>query len=242
MPDAKDRNLELTMSPLDNDNWSVSVELPDDIGEFGYRYIVRDCDSGNERHEWGAPHRFIPPAKGTGTITLYDHWNDRPEGNPYYSSAFTECICARRHRDGKTIPAKGHVTIRVSAPMVKPDEVLAISGNLPAMGQWDSRHAVRMSGAGYPVWEVNIDVTSLTFPAEYKFLSLKRTLEKFPHGVRTQPDLVYPQVRQSATRGGRGRRAAFQDRRHAVAQVGCGNPGVLPSARRMTSVWATLWT
>lgn len=174
MPDAKDRNLELTMSPLDNDNWSVSVELPDDIGEFGYRYIVRDCDNGNERHEWGAPHRFIPPAKGTGTITLYDHWNDRPEGNPYYSSAFTECICARRHRDGKTIPAKGHVTIRVSAPMVKPDEVLAISGNLPAMGQWDPRHAVRMSDAGYPVWEVNIDVTSLTFPAEYKFLSLKK--------------------------------------------------------------------
>ena len=41
IPDAKDRNLELAMSPLDNDNWTVSVELPDDIGEFGYRYIDR---------------------------------------------------------------------------------------------------------------------------------------------------------------------------------------------------------
>ncbi len=68
----------------------------------------------------------------------------------------------------------GIVNLRVTAPMIKSDEVLAICGGIAEIGNWDINKAVIMNDASFPEWNVNLDIKSLEIPFEYKFVILKK--------------------------------------------------------------------
>lgn len=48
------------------------------------------------------------------------------------------------------------LTLSVDAPMISPDEAVAVSGEAEALGAWDVTKAVRMSDAAYHTWTVNL--------------------------------------------------------------------------------------
>lgn len=156
--------------------WQLDIDtdrLPEIVD---YRYIVKP-DHGEWRLEWGDPHRLVR-AEGAGEYRQYDCWQDQPHDKPYYSSAFIDGILRRKFRDQPLRPAPDTLTIRVSAPMIMPDEVLAIAGSCDALGNWDPRQALRLNDAHFPVWEGNISIDRLKGPFEYKFVILKKdTLE-----------------------------------------------------------------
>jgi len=154
-----------------DDHWSLELELPDGTTEFGYRYFVRH-ENGLVKNEWGKAHIF---RAGAPTTDIHDRWQDQPFDKPYYSSAFTECICRRTGTSPLLLPAEGHIMLAVSAPMVKPEHTLAVSGASHSLGEWDPAKALRMNDADFPVWKVNIPAGDNAPGTEYKFLIIDKT-------------------------------------------------------------------
>ncbi len=149
--------------------WHAEVELPDSVAAFTYRYIIKN-EQGETKQEWGQGHCFRPAA-GVNEYDIYDRWQDQPFDKPFYSAAFTECIC--RHNSAGTkplLPASGYVELCVAAPMVAPGCTLAISGEGDALGNWNPDRAIRMNSAEYPIWKAKIPAAGLNAATEYKYL------------------------------------------------------------------------
>ena len=166
----------LRMHLVGPSQWQIEVELPENTGSFDYRYIVKP-EYGAWRLEWGEAHKFIA-GKGVKNFEIYDSWQDMPQDKPYYSSAFVDGILRRSFRDQEKAPRPGEMIFRVWAPMIEPDEILAIAGSLDVLGNWEPAQALRLSDARYPLWEGAIPLDRVKTPFEYKFVILKKdTLE-----------------------------------------------------------------
>ncbi len=149
--------------------WVAEIDLPANVKCFNYSYFVKN-DNGAIKNEWGKPHRFTPSSTTSTRIDIYDRWQDQPWDKPYYSSAFVDCICNRTNRQDELSCAPGFVTIRVTAPMVKPAQAVAICGAAPILGGWDVTKAIVMNDANFPIWTVNIPAKDLSAATEFKFM------------------------------------------------------------------------
>ena len=154
------------------ETWTAVVEIPEDEAPFTYAYEVRH-DNGGVKKEWGHPRTFRK-ADGTHRVYIYDRWQDQPWDKPYYAISFTDCICRREEREPRQLPAPGMLTLSVDAPMVAPDEAVAVSGDVEELGAWLPEKALRMSDADYPTWSVDIPLSALREGMDYKFLIVKK--------------------------------------------------------------------
>ncbi len=154
------------------ETWATTIKVSDKTKDFNYYYIVKAKDAA-WRFEWGKPHRFCVADK-VKNYQIFDRWQDMPHDKPYYSSAFVDGMLYRAFRDQQLRLEKGELNIRVSAPMIQPDEFLAISGEGDALGNWDVKQAIRMNDANFPEWEANINLKDVKIPFEYKFVILKK--------------------------------------------------------------------
>lgn len=155
----------------DDSKWTAAIDIPADTEAFEYRYFVRH-ENGYIKNEWGPAHKFVPGDE-IPYYRIHDRWQDMPWDKPYYSSAFTDCIRLRQKRQAETLPRRGDLTLRVSAPMVPKDCVLAVSGEGMALGNWHAESAVRMSDANFPEWSCTLEGRELSETTQYKFLILK---------------------------------------------------------------------
>ena len=158
------------MNLADAETWQLRLNT--DASEISYSYIVKSSDAP-WRFEWGEPHTISSNGKIT-EVTALDAWQDTPSDKPYFSSAFTDGMLRRSHRDQPLKAAAGTLRIAVLAPMVEPDEILAVTGEGNALGNWDPRQAIRLNDARYPLWEANIPLRDITRDKEYKFLIIKK--------------------------------------------------------------------
>ena len=158
------------------DIWSILFDLPEDVREFTYSFIVK-ADGRPWRQEWGAPHRF-EAGSGISYYDIHTCWQDMPSDKPYWSSAFVDGMLSRNFRDQPLQPRPDSVIFRVLAPMVAPDEVLAICGECKELGEWHPEKAMTFNDARYPLWEARLDIKDVVLPMEYKFVILdKKTRE-----------------------------------------------------------------
>lgn len=171
-----DKNAALKLDYKGSGQWSLTIEFPDETSEFTYNYIIRR-DNGEVREEWGALHRFIK-GRSVKNYEIYDNWSDLPSDKVYYSSVFTDCINYRGNRDKQVVAKSGNINVRVMAPMVASNEVLAICGDSDVLGAWNPDNAVVMNDCNFPEWSVNIDTKSVTLPFEYKFVILDKSTHK----------------------------------------------------------------
>ncbi|MDD5838637.1 MAG: 4-alpha-glucanotransferase [Bacteroidales bacterium] len=151
--------------------WSLEIDVPDGVDAFTYRYIVRH-DSGSVRNEWGAPHRFVR-GNAIDNMSVCDRWQEMPWNKAFYSTAFTDCINRREHRTAAPAPRRQSVTLRIPAPMIRPDEVLAVTGETDGLGSWNPRKAILLSDAAFPEWEITLDLAVIPAGTQYKFIILK---------------------------------------------------------------------
>ncbi|MDE5877035.1 MAG: 4-alpha-glucanotransferase [Muribaculaceae bacterium] len=164
------------MSLIAPDMWRFELDLPGEPRNFNYWFIVKAPDRA-WRFEWGEPHHFRAGAN-LSEAEIYDAWQDMPQDKPFYSSAFTDAMLRRPHRDQPLLSRPGTLNIRVSAPLIEPGQILAMAGEGKALGNWDPHQAVRMNDANYPIWEANIPLADLKVPFDYKFVVLdKKTFE-----------------------------------------------------------------
>jgi len=155
-----------------SESWKTRVEIPDDVTDFCYRYFVLH-ENGNKKEEWGNGHVFRA-GNGVREYGIYDCWQDQPWDKPYYSVVFTDCVCKRINRAMPPKVEAGKLLLCVEAPMLAPDEVLAVSGSCEALGNWDVNKAVVLSDAYYPTWSCTIPLAVLPAEFEYKFLIFKK--------------------------------------------------------------------
>jgi 4-alpha-glucanotransferase len=152
--------------------WKTQVELPDNVKDFTYRYLVKN-ENGGEKKEWGHGHLFRA-GKNVKSYEIFDRWQDQPWDKPFYSVVFTDCVC---RREGRALPAAvepAGLLLSCDAPMVAPDEVLAVAGGCDALGNWDPAKAVVMSDANFPTWTAALPLDKLPEDMEFKFLILKK--------------------------------------------------------------------
>ena len=130
--------------------------------EYGYE-VVRDGQT--VRTEWKKHILVLPEGAEPKTLTVYDRWIDRPEDSPFYSSAFTNAIFGRPAEKAKKTPKGANALIKVAAPALRPNEVLALAGSGKALKDWNK--VVPFDGTQFPVWSLALDVTE---PFAYKIL------------------------------------------------------------------------
>ncbi len=153
-----------------NRTWKTQLELPDDTPDFTYRYFVRRSD-GSERHEWGKGHQF---RAGARSYEIFDFWSDLPWNKPYYSVVFTDCVCKRQQKALPPVVEAGRLLLSVEAPMIAPDEVLAVAGSGDSFGNWDVEKAILLSDAFFPTWSCSVPLEGVNEHTEFKFLILKK--------------------------------------------------------------------
>ncbi|MDE6578432.1 MAG: 4-alpha-glucanotransferase, partial [Muribaculaceae bacterium] len=158
------------------DTWTAELDLEGDPGNFNYFFVVKAPEKA-WRFEWGKPHRFMsnPEIK---EVKVFDSWQDMPADKPYYSSAFVNGMLKRSHRDEPVRSLPDTIQFRIYAPMIEPDETLAISGEGDFLGNWEPDKTIMMNDANYPEWEVNLPLSEFDAPFEYKFLILKKNTKE----------------------------------------------------------------
>ncbi len=167
-----DPNEALEMRLTSPDTWAIELEFDCEPIDFNYYFIVKA--PGREwRFEWGKPHRFIS-GPGLKEVKIFDSWQDQPADKPYYSSAFVDGMLRRTHRDKPLLSLPGTLQLRIKAPMVEPDETMAITGEGDFLGNWLPMDAIVMNDASYPEWTVNLPLSKFSKPFQYKFIIIKK--------------------------------------------------------------------
>ncbi len=156
-----------------NSRWSITITLPETTNAFTYGYIVRN-ESGTVRTEWGHKRTFTA-VSDVADYELADAWQDFPADKPLYSSAFTHGIFYRG--DSKCTVKKlsgGMLVLKIYAPYVKRNQVLAVCGNCKTLGNWEPQKAVKLCDCNFPEWSTAIDLKGIKENLEYKILLLDK--------------------------------------------------------------------
>ena len=162
------------MVTLDGLHWFCELNKNLKPGTYIDYYYSLMRDGEEARHEWTVmPHRLECAAQKATSYTIYDHWIDIPEDSYMYSSAFTECVLARKRELSTKTEFKRTVRLKVRAPQLRNGERLAIVGEPEYLGAWEPDKALKMTEHECHEWVVSLDASRL--PAqrfEFKFIVL----------------------------------------------------------------------
>jgi len=161
------------MSTADGLHWSCQLTIAEkDCSCIDYYYTLVRGDQ-ELRHEWlVAPHRLELAANKGVRYTIYDHWNDIPEDSYMYSSAFTECVAARRCNQSVATDYDRTVRIKVRASQLRSNERLAMLGSTEALGCWEALGARTMTEHSCNEWVISLNADVLPDTFEFKFVVL----------------------------------------------------------------------
>ena len=129
--------------------------------EYNYE-VVRE--GAVVRTEWGV-HTLSLKGVTAKNLVVCDRWQDRPADAPFYSSAFTKGIFRRMESKTKAAAGTPNVLFQVAAPVLRPNEVLALAGSTKALGKWSK--VIPFDDSRFPVWTLGLEVEE---PFLYKLL------------------------------------------------------------------------
>ena len=186
------------MGTLDGIHWSAEIsKTVRTAGCMDYYYSVVRGDK-QERTEWLVePHRLEFAAEKGVRYTVYDHWLDIPEDAFLYSTAFTECVAARKLNMSPQTSYAKTVRLKVRAPQLRNNERLAIIGAGDALGNWEALRAINMAEHTNNEWVVSLDASTLPQTFEFKFVALDEEVDVTPLWENGENRMVtLPQLEQ----------------------------------------------
>lgn len=174
--DGTEKSNRLMMLTSDGLQWEVEtaalVSRQHPITSFSYFYQVEDADGNVLRKEWNAVPRayYFDASK---SYVLADQWRDVPLQYHLYSNAYL--TTARFQRDEEVqalrVPLyRKTIIFRVSAPQLQKGQSLAIIGNHPAIGSWNTARYLKMEYIGRYDWLLSVNVDAILLPIEYKYV------------------------------------------------------------------------
>jgi len=158
---------------LENDghgHWFTEVESKAFFG-VPYHYAIAHLGV-IVAEEWGDGHRIeeIELDDKSNCLRIWNTWIDTPGDIEFRTLGFTQAIF--RHPQPTLLPpqASDTLTFRIEAATIRPEHKLALVGNIPELGEWDTSRAIVAEPDGLPYWRVTIDRTRLHYPIYYKFI------------------------------------------------------------------------
>lgn len=174
--DGAVKRYDLPMNTEDGQLWrleTVAVESRHHpINTFKYCYQVEDADGHVLRREWNMVPRVLK-FDTTKTYIMPDEWHDIPLQYHLYTNACITTNGGARGESVQPLPVplyRRTVLFRVSAPQLKPGQVLAVCGSHPSIGGWNVSRYLKMQYAGQMEWMLSINVMGMLFPVEYKYV------------------------------------------------------------------------
>ena len=169
------------MGTLDGIHWTAEISKNvKNAGYIDYYYSVMRGEK-RERTEWLVePHRLEFAAQKGTHYMVYDHWLDIPEDSYLYSTAFTECVAARKRSISAETSYAKTVRLKVRAPQLRNNERLAILGASDALGNWEAKRAIEMTEHESNEWVVSLDASTLPETLEFKFVGLDDDVDVTP--------------------------------------------------------------
>ena len=125
----------------DGDSWHTETVLMEmrkgQIRDISYHYQIEDSNGNIVRKEWNSIKRVVH-CEADKNYLLYDFWRDTPLLWHLYTDVVRgKCSSGRIEKNKNRLPIyRKTVIFKVSAPQLADDEILAICGNHPSIGDW----------------------------------------------------------------------------------------------------------
>ena len=190
---------------LDTDDgclWKKSSTLRARTRRFMYTYVITE-GSVVRRREWDMVPRLFP-ADEARTYFLADHWRDASESSHCYTDAYFAATGQGRLPDCSIALFPRTVIFRVQAPWLAPGERVALVGDQPALGNWDTQRALSLTPSARHEWSISISADGLRLPFQYKYVVLTPSEGNKAAGVRWEegPNRQTPANIQLSVAGG----------------------------------------
>ena len=158
------------LSYLNNDFWQGSVEIDSkETPRLKYKYFLQNED-GFRIFEWENEREIDLSKTGTEEIQLVDTWNHAGDfENAFYTDPFQQTLLKENETKFKgKFPKQFSHIFKVKAPLLRKNEVLAISGSCKQLGNWSKKDLVLMAREnGW--WKTRVNLPKEEFPIQYKY-------------------------------------------------------------------------
>ena len=158
------------MTHLGDGNWSAELNVPTtEPMEFSYKYLLVHGD----HLEWedGRNRRaFIHDERDH--LICHDYWrSSRDQQNTLFSNAFAKNIMARdtQNQNESKSSASQVFRFQIFAPRIDKGHHLILTGNDPALGNWDLATALDLDASRFPLWKIEFTPSLKERQLEYKF-------------------------------------------------------------------------
>ncbi len=151
------------------DFWTATVPVTDFAGELSYRYALR-LQGGEYIYESGRPRQVVLRVADK-KVVLHDFWQATDYEKAFYAKAFVKALFHReeqRHA-GRPHEVSGNVRFSIDLPQILPNQGVAIVGNIPELGGWNTDDKLPMSDKQFPLWQADIRVAPEQV-IEYKYV------------------------------------------------------------------------
>ena len=174
--DGTVRHQNLPMQTDDGERWTLEtaamMSRQHPLSHIVYRYQVENAEGDIIRQEWDMIPR-IYHFDATKDYVFPDEWHNRPLPMFLYSAAYltTHHLPLTSGVEPLRVPLfRRTVVFRVSAPQLKPGQVVAVCGSHPAIGSWNTTRYQKMEYAGRGEWLLSVNAQGWLLPIEYKYV------------------------------------------------------------------------
>jgi len=154
---------------LNEDNWYLDLELPNDFDDrICYKYILKD-KSGLQIFDGEENREIDLSLYQSKLINVFDTWNSADNlRNVFFTRAFTKTLLPPVTKiKAKKIKNATH-EFRVKAPLLKEGETLCLSGSTENLSNWNAENPVLLSPKNN--WYVaSVHLNENEWPATYKY-------------------------------------------------------------------------
>jgi len=177
-----DEKKAFALSYLNDQLWYGTVDIkPEDVFEpLCYRYILQD-DNGQLVYEFGNDRMVELEDPKASKLVLLDTWNHAGQyENVFYTAPFANVLLKQKPAKyvAEKKPAKPTHEFRVKAPLLKPHEIICVSGTAAEMYNWDKEDVLLLSKKDN-WWTLQLDLSKTIFPLEYKYGIYDTATKKF---------------------------------------------------------------
>lgn len=156
----------LVLNCHDAEQWTITIQIPDFADVLQYTYAIRNTD-GSFIYESGKK-RHISLETHAKHCILQDFWKDSDYEQAFLSTAFSQSLFARRNPTGEHQP--GNICFMLEMPQIEPRYGIAVVGNIPELGNWDTNNKIPLSDKDFPVWKTVLDIKVPQHAIEYKYV------------------------------------------------------------------------
>ena len=166
--------------PLETDdglNWKGVYMLKARGKQMRYTYIITEAPQSSSvgekvnivRREWDVVPRMFP-ANDARTYFFIDHWRDVPAASYRYTDAFQVATGIWKMPIATMALFPRTFLFRILAPQLALGERVALVGDQPSLGNWDTARALPMIQSERNEWLISISGDGLLLPFQYKYV------------------------------------------------------------------------